>query len=615
MSPDESRLGFFLALENWSLFYHTARNMQVGQVAGVAERKARHLVIPSLPVDFDTRYERQLPDDPVASPAPVQANTATLRDSLSPARKQAFRERMDDLRAGELTFCNDRIAVESPDGCPDWFHPEVQRRPQVWRLKFRGFTFLRWPVLAADGPTAVPEVNRKCQEWLRYWWESPATDIGREKYLRRGWTPHAVSLRLLHCCRYYGWCVEQAPPEVLELLSRLICKNALFLANHVEHEVGGNHLVENSAALAAAGTLFETGNDWLETGCAILADASDQFLADGGHFERSPMYHVQVLTRYLTVLDLLQQAGKNQPAALKRAAREATAFLQDIRPPDGQIPLLNDSVFDEAMALDSCLRYARAVGIETPAERREQLPDTGYYWLGGGENRLLVDGGAFGPPHLPAHSHNDLFSVLLWVDGTRLLTDTGTYEYAPTDRRQQARSVRGHNTAQVGDAEPIDIGGRYLAGRRLTPDVEFRHEGERTIFEGRYEKHTRPEYSHERKITAGDGWWLIRDTVTAPTDRPVHSRLHCDPQVTVCRESDDRFTLAVDGEVLAYIQPVGFQEVIETTTPYFPEFGREQHRPALDLTAAANEMTELLLSTEPAAKDAVSRHEVSALDS
>ena len=66
-----------------------------------------------------------------------------------------------------------------------------------------------------------------------------------------------------------------------------------YLVKRLEIHLLGNHLFANAKALVFAG-LFLSGSEpdcWLNTGLRILArEVPEQILADGGHFERSPMY-------------------------------------------------------------------------------------------------------------------------------------------------------------------------------------------------------------------------------------------------------------------------------------------------------------------------------------
>ena len=612
----ESRLALLRDPSTWPLFYHTATNMQLRQLGGVLERHLRHAVVPRLPLDFDERYDQRVPLNLDPKPEAIRSNTDHLRGCLPGAKRQVYQQHVSEAVDGEVTFLNATLPV-AESGDLAWFHHALEDVPALWALKLHGFEFLNWAFLGHETPTACPDGHATFQEWIRSWVHSDDTDIGTEQYLRSAWTPHSVSLRVLNLSRYYCWCAEEpVDAAFLRLLRRLIFKNALFLENHVEYDIGGNHLIENAVALVIAGVLFDDADQkWLDTGVSVLEDTSTQFLDDGGHFERTPMYHILTLTRYLTVVDLLRASGRNVPPEIGNAAQRAAEFLYSIRPPDGRIPLLNDSVFGQALALDTCLAYARAVGIE-PGESppRIAMPSSGYYWLGEGDDRLLVDGGVFGPPHLPAHSHNDLFAIMLWVDGFRLLTDTGTYEYAPTARRQYSRSVRGHNTVQVGSMEPIPIGGQYLAGRRLQPSVRYLKRGDITLFDGSYGRRRRvgTSYSHRRRIFAGPDWWLVEDRVTGETSQRqrVRSRLHLHPSVVPdsredgeSRQSGGELTeleFSVGGEPKAYIVPLGTQRVTETTRPYFPEFGVERPRSSLLLEGVPSSATTgFLLSKTP----------------
>lgn len=594
---DTSRLSLLGDAENWSLLYHTLSRMERRQLTGVVQRLARQRLLPALPVDFDARYERQIPDTLTVDTEPISTNNATLRACLSAADRDQYRRRAAQARTGSLSFLNTQVDVTDA-GTVDWFPDAAETLPGLWALKFHGFEFLRWPILgqAEDAPAF--------DQFIRDWDDSTATGIGEENYLRRAWTPHAVSLRILNWCRYYAWRAPTADAAFLRRLRGLIYKNANFLSRHVEHDIGGNHLIENAIALLMAGVFFEDADDWLQSGLTLLEAESEQFLPDGGHFERSPMYHTLTLTRYLTALDVLQASDHTPPETLAQTARRACAFLAALRPPDGDLPLLNDAVLGEALPLERCLAYARTVDCISGSDgaSRDALPTSGYYWLGNGDDRLLVDGGPFGPPHLPAHSHNDCLAVCLWVDGDRLICDTGTYEYAPTARRQRSRSVRSHSTVQVGRTEPVEIGGQYLAGRRIDPTVRYVSTDSLTMFDGSYQRQgsRSTAYTHRRRVYSDGERWLLQDRVEGAGERPVRSRLHLHPTVDVEAEGQ-RLALTVDGETRVFLVPLGVADSTMTTTPYFPEFGREEERTTIcfDLPTSSP-ASNLLLSKEPA---------------
>lgn len=598
MTDLSDTLAFVPPRELLPLYFHTATNMQAAQLTGIVERKIRHAVVPRLPIDFDRRYERRVPSPLRKNAEPIAGNLRTLRRSLTDDERTSHRRSTRKVADGKVTFL-DRTIDFGSTGDLDWEHPDMENYPLLWRLKLQSFEFLEWLVLGYERPSDTPEINARLQRWMVSW--SDTNRIGEKRYLRRSWIPHSVSLRILNLCRYCAWC-EGAGVTPPEALYRVIYKNALFLENHVEYDVGGNHLIENAVALTVAGVFFyDHETDWVRRGTSVLTEAaSDQFLADGGHFERSPMYHLMVLRRYLTAIDLLERVGIRVPPRIQQTAERALGYLRAIRGPDGRIPLLNDSVYGEELAAPSCLRYAGRIGVEPEdPEQLDFLDASGYYWLGTDRHRMLVDGGAVGPKHLPAHSHNDQLSFLLWVDDQPMITDTGTYEYAPTDRRQYSRSVRAHNTVQVGDTEPIDIGGQYLMGRRSTPTVRVTKSGQETTFEGTFSKRSLmgTSYTHDRRIVSRDGSWVVRDEVSG--DESFMSRIHLHPAASISETDAGVYTVSREsvGPPLV-VTALSEGETAVERSEYYPSFGVSVERDSLVLTCDSDGRCEYRLDID-----------------
>ncbi|WP_435099647.1 heparinase II/III domain-containing protein [Halorubrum sp. N11] len=614
--------------EDWSIASHTIRNMKPVQLAGILERRLRHAVVPRLPTDFDERYDRQIPDDLSITPDPIRANLDRLRASLSEVERADYRTAADEAAEGRYTFLDQTIAFGDRI---DWDRPEIDERPIFWRLKLASFEGFEWLVLGHESPSGLDSVRSRLESQA-YDFDA-SNPIGEQAYLRRSWTPHSVSLRILGWSRYVAWCDGDDETEVPDRLVRMIYRNALFLANHVEHEIGGNHLVENAAALIAAGVLFrdhDTG--WVQSGRTVLKRAgTEQLLADGGHFERSPMYHVTVLRRYATATDLVSAVGL-PTTALGTVAEHAMGFLSSLVEPSGTIPLLNDSVHGEAIRAASCLAYCRACSL-TPTVRSRHHPDgSGYRPLSTGDGTLLFDVGDVGPPHLPAHSHNDQLGVLLWIDGRQVLADTGVYDYGANERRQYARSVAAHNTAQYGSIEPIPTAGSYMLGKRTTVTVDA-DEPDRIAASHARRSFGGPSYEHRRSVAtmasgaesasgagagSGPGWRII-DRVTGDPDATYTVRYHFHPDVDVSgspvapadaasdadpdpdnelRSGTEWLAIRADGERIASIRFPGTERVRLTESPYFPGYGRERLRPMIAVTKPTGEELRTLLSID-----------------
>ncbi|WP_276253173.1 alginate lyase family protein [Halomontanus rarus] len=570
--------------------------MQAQQLAGVAERKVRHAVIPRLPIDFDQRYEEQIPDTLVVTPQPIAQNSSLLRESLSDSERERYRDLVHEASKGKLTLLNRSIYFGDEI---DWEHEKLDEYPLLWRLKLQSFEFLEWAVLGFEDPTEIEDIHLQFQKWLLSW--TADNPIGDSKYLRRSWIPHSVSLRILNWSRYASWC-EQADLPVDNRLYGQIYKNALFLENHVEFEIGGNHLIENAIALVMAGMLFEDHDTgWAETGLEVLEHASEtQFLADGGHFERSPMYHLMVLRRYATAYNLLSDSDYST-VSLKTTVKRALGFLEEISMPANEIPLLNDSVHGEQIDASSCITYSDSCGLSSEEVSLDVPLGSGYRKLRGDDSTLLIDVGDVGPAHLPAHSHNDQLSVLLWISGIPVLTDTGVYDYAPTPRRQYSRSVSAHNTAQYADTEPIPVGGSYLMGKRAVTDV---HEQTAERIRGQCSQQSivGPNYEHHRKVSVSESEWTISDRVASDASGKFTVRYHFAPSIEIEKPTGKKgaYTVTSQNCELATIQIVGDTTVERSEKPYFERYGQEEIRSVITATSSVHTEIETHISVTTA---------------
>jgi len=570
-------------IERYELLAKTAAGKTPRQLIGILHRKARNRIVPRLPVDLDRRYRRRVPADLHCDVRPHEVDTARLREALSKADRERYRTRSDDFANGRVTFLNrtreipDPAAV-SPD---DEFLSDL---PRLWYLKLAGFEPVRWGVLGYDEPTESGEFAATIETWLEGCprRESIASRIG---YLRGFWTPYAVSLRIVTLCRYAGW-IGGLPDRLVTFLY----KNLLFLDDNVEWDVGGNHLFENGTALVVGGAAFPGyGDRFVVRGLDVLESAAEtQFLDDGYHYERSPMYHLAVTTRLLTSLSVLRETDRDVPRWLRRVAARACAYLTYLCPPDGRIPLLNDSVFDEAERLDTVWEYACSVGIDADCDIdvSDVSGRSDLYWLSGDGLRMLFDAGDSGPAEQLAHTHNDPATVLVWRGGERVIVDTGTFNYQPGERRQTARSIRAHNTIQVGDAEPVAFGGRFHMAGAIDTTTAHVDSGEVTGVTVTYRAGRTGRYTHRRSCYEGSEWLLVWDEVDIEgqieTEAPAYTnRLHAHPDVSIEGGSPVRF-VHESGPELA-VQPFNVDETSIRTAPYFPRFGVEWDREVLTL--------------------------------
>lgn len=503
-------------------------------------------------------------------PVPVarQLQGAVRRELAEAGRLQRFATPVvPAVTAGQIGFLNHTRPLVAE--AIDW---ASAAEPKLWRYNLHYFDYLHWPVYA----TVLKQ--QLIDSWIA---GNPAT-------AGDGWEPYPLSLRVVNWIKAWlqgGLASQPVPGHWLDSLATQLA----WLERRVEYHLLANHLLKNGKALFFGG-LFLAGPDadrWRRLGLAILLrEADEQVLADGGHFERSPMYHGIVLEDLLDVLNLLQLAPGLVDAAdqarLTAAATCAQRFMAGITAGDGRIPLFNDAAFGIAPEAAVLLDYGqRVLGIAVPIDERICFPDTGYYGYRRGGDSLIVDCGPVGPDYQPGHTHCDTLSYELCVAGQRVVVDTGTHSYGIDALRDQARRTSSHNTVQLDGVEQSEIWGAFRVGRRARPlraTLSAWQDG-RLLFSGSHDgyRHLPGQPLHERRIVmAAAGCWEIHDLITGnPAGKhQALSCIHLDPSFVVRQEAGGSFMLLQADRGMALRLTVTCGSAARLGRGYhFPEFG------------------------------------------
>ncbi|MCE9636108.1 MAG: heparinase II/III family protein, partial [Planctomycetes bacterium] len=283
---------------------------------------------------------------------------------------------------------------------------------------------------------------------------------------KEAWHPYPASLRLANICHAASalGSFEALGPGTLELAAT----HAAYVLDHLEHDVRGNHLVENVRALIVASRFIAgpLATRCLEAALPILdAEIREQVLADGGHFEMAPMYHAIVLWRFLELRELIPGYERDARDALDAAIAGMRRFLSAIRCPDGGFPLLGDSARGFAPEPAALVGTDR---IDLPAGQRS-FPATGFHLFMSDDVWAIFDTGPVCPSYLPAHGQADSLTVEVWFGGRRIVGDPGVCEYTGPERAW-GRSTRAHSTVSIDDRDTSEVYGSFRVGGRATID-------------------------------------------------------------------------------------------------------------------------------------------------
>ncbi len=396
-----------------------------------------------------------------------------------------------------------------------------------------------------------------------------------------GWEPYPVSLRIVNWVKW-GLAGNDLSADARQSLAT----QTRWLTRRLEIHLLGNHLFANAKALIFAGIYLDgpEADRWRKIGFGILArQVPEQILADGGHFERTTMYHALALEDLCDLINVARTgAGALTPRQRRQAADWAervpamVRWLRAMSHPDGDIALFNDAASGIAPTFDQLSSYVQRLdlNIGPPSNGPAWLAESGYARLETPQAVAFVDLAPVGPDYLPGHAHADTLSIELSVYGKRLLVNSGTGRYGAGAERLRQRGTAAHNTVVIAGEDSSEVWGGFRVARRariLERAVDLgggvqvaggSHDGYRRL-------PGRP--VHERRVTLDDAQCVITDCVS---DRsvPAIARFHFHPDVAVVAtgEASGVATLA-DGRAVAWSVDGG-KMWIESAT-WHPRFG------------------------------------------
>ena len=433
----------------------------------------------------------------------------------------------------------------------DW---EAARGPALWTYHLHYFDAA--PALAYAAWRGDRAAASLLARWTRSWIEG--CRVGRGP----GWDPFPIAQRLVN----WIWCdgLHRAWADVA-MVARLrasALQQAAYLVDHLEYQLMGNHLLKNAVALYLAALVWGRNRRVQRSGerakRILRREVTEQVLADGGHFERSPMYHDAVLQDLLAVNLIAEHAGVEPPVSREVLRRMAT-FRSALRHPDGARARFNDTTeglvpgFEQVSAL-----YALYEPNWVPTVTRQVVfPESGYFGYrdeARGEC-VLVDAGPPGPRYQPGHAHCDMLSFELSLWGQPWIVDPGVHGYVGDPFRGYVRSTRAHNTLGIARREQSELWGAFRMGRRarvewarcgLGPDGGW-------LFDGAYRPYFDRGVLHRRRITREVGGIVrVRDRVNGAKAAVVEGALHFHPAVTV-EVAEGRLICRRDGRSLAVV--------------------------------------------------------------
>ncbi|MDP2636883.1 MULTISPECIES: alginate lyase family protein [unclassified Pseudoalteromonas] len=392
-----------------------------------------------------------------------------------------------------------------------------------------------------------------------------------------GWEPYPLSLRLVN---WVKWFSKKESVEQKYLNS--ITQQASALSQQLEYHILGNHLFANAKALTFVGAFLrgDEAERFLNLGLKILdREIEEQFLADGAHFELSPMYHEILLWDLLELIDLAKTSQNVILLARLNVwglvAKKALNWLKSMIHPDGEVSFFNDAAIGIAASPAEIFNYANKLGLEheSPSNILTTNHASGYSRVKNDNYTFLFDHANVGPDYLPGHAHADSLSFEMSVGSQRVFVNSGTSLYGVSKERLRQRETPAHNTVVVDGQSSSEVwSGFRVARRAYTQLLKAKESADNITLSASHDgyKRLKPKVTHTRTINALTDSCIITDELSTKSAAEFNLHVHPDVEVKQIDETSLELKFGCQSKVLLVSTHACFVE--EST--WHPEFGK-----------------------------------------
>lgn len=294
------------------------------------------------------------------------------------------------------------------------------------------------------------------------------------------WRPLEAGIRAeswLRALELFGGAVSES---LLRRIGQSLCEHGAYL----ETSYGAFHALSNWGVIQDHG-LFLLGTRlgkpcWQKLALErVTGNLHHAVLADGVHWEQSPMYHCEVLHAAADTLLVARRFGVEVPSELERLIHSMATALSVLITPDRHILPQGDSDIIDAgdlLAQGALLFHDPALAAASQGPLCEET-----LWDFGPQGAQMLQAlpscrpaspsaaqAASGNPVLRSgweqkdtylhlrtsslgggHGHADLLHLDVWQGGEMVLTDAGRYTYVDGKTRRTLKSPAAHNTLRL----------------------------------------------------------------------------------------------------------------------------------------------------------------------
>lgn len=357
-------------------------------------------------------------------------------------------------------------------------------------------------------------------------------------------------------------------------VSKSFWQHGFFIRNNLERQIpySNNHYASDIVGLLYIGALFNhtsKGRRWFRFALKdYYKEVLTQVLPSGVHYERSVSYHRLMTELFSYPFYMLKRLGEDVPPKVVDRVGKMYDYVATYTKPNGLAPLIADNddgrfvpfqkrdfrrhdyLNDPSSVENSFVATGMTPLFCSSFQGGQYIPDAGVSIIKQDDNYVFVNLGGYSKHpketdvSIGTHTHNDLLSFELCLDGEDVLVDAGTYLYTSSkEDRDSFRSTVKHNTVVVDGEEQNGMVGAFVLKRNvhkreLKQISESAYEGEYCTIEGKM--------NHKRRFDFKEGQLIIIDTISkAGTSHEAKLYFHFAPGLAPVIPDDE---IVVEGK-------------------------------------------------------------------
>ena len=360
-----------------------------------------------------------------------------------------------DILQDNFRFCGQEFVARAYRWHPEEASPD-------WLAAVHGFEWLR-DLRAVGGDNARRTARMLVKDWLQHYkrWDPLA------------WRPDLVGARLTSWIGLHDFFLDSADDGYRAAIFESMQKQSRYLTRVLPGHMRGSRLLTAIKGQIYACLALPNAQPRLFQALALLhEELNRQVLPDGGHVERNPATHLQVLRHLIDIRAALRCAGLAIPDSITQSIHAMAPVLRFYTHGDGNLVQMNGGSEGNGALIETVLQQSH-----TTAKPAASLPHTGYERLTLGRSVVLFDVGTSPLPGYDAQIHAAPLSFEFSVARERLIVNCGHGGslFASQPMNMALRHTAAHSVAVIADTNSVELRAEGGVGRH-PKTIHLHHE-------------------------------------------------------------------------------------------------------------------------------------------